>query len=97
MFPYRCCCIPCCSISKDPTEVVDDNCCRCNYAALQRILNIGDIEIIYVTYHVDVGETPFYVAIDYDRRKIVISIRGTLSMKVKIIKKKKHTFSLALL
>lgn len=73
--------MPCCS-AKDATEVVDDNCCRCNYAALQKILTNGDIEIIYVTYHVDVGETPFYVAIDYDRKKIVISIRGTLSMKV---------------
>lgn len=79
----RCCCMPCCS-AKISAEVVDDNCCRCNYAALQRILTNGDIEIIYVTYHVDVGETPFFVAIDYDRRKIVISIRGTLSMKVRV-------------
>lgn len=43
----------------------------------------GDIEVVYATYHVDVGETPFFVAVDYDRQKIVISIRGTLSMKVK--------------
>lgn len=41
----------------------------------------GDVEIIYVTYHVDIGETPFVVAIDYAREKIVVSIRGTLSMK----------------
>lgn len=43
---------------------------------------VGDIEIIYATYHVDVGQTPFFVALDYDKRKIIISIRGTLSMKV---------------
>ena len=35
-----------------------------------------------MTYHVDVGETPFFIGIDYDMSKIVISIRGTLSMKV---------------
>ena len=29
----------------------------------------------------DVGETPFFVAIDYTQKKIVVSIRGTLSMK----------------
>lgn len=63
-------------------EVVDDNCCRCNYAVLQKLSDIGDIEIIYVTYHVDVGETPFFVALDYDRKKVVISIRGTLSVQV---------------
>ena len=40
------------------------------------------MELVYVTYHVDVGETPFFIGIDYDMSKIVISIRGTLSMKV---------------
>ncbi|XP_037774367.1 diacylglycerol lipase-alpha-like [Penaeus monodon] len=39
------------------------------------------MDLVYVTYHVDVGETPFFVALDHRRRAIVISIRGTLSMK----------------
>lgn len=74
------CCFPC---QKPRTaEIVEDNCCKCNYAVLQKLTDIGDIEIIYATYHVDVGETPFFVALDYDRRKVVISIRGTLSMQV---------------
>lgn len=64
----------------DP-EIVDDNCCQCNYAVLKKLTDFGDIDIIYATYHVDIGETPFFVALDYDRKKIVISIRGTLSMK----------------
>jgi sn1-specific diacylglycerol lipase len=76
---HCCCCLPC--QKPDPAEIVDDNCCRCNYAALQKLTSLGDIEIIYATYHVDVGETPFFVALDYDRKKVVISIRGTLSMK----------------
>lgn len=37
--------------------------------------------MIYATYHVDIGETPFFVAVDYNYSKIVVSIRGTLSMK----------------
>lgn len=49
---------------------------------LKKLSDLGDIDVIYATYHVDVGETPFFVALDYDRKKIVISIRGTLSMKV---------------
>lgn len=45
------------------------------------MVNVGEVEVIYTTFHVDVAETPFFVAIDYTKSKIVISIRGTLSMK----------------
>lgn len=37
--------------------------------------------MIYATFHVDVGETPFFISVDYTHKKIVISIRGTLSMQ----------------
>ncbi|XP_070074614.1 diacylglycerol lipase-alpha isoform X2 [Drosophila takahashii] len=74
-------CFGCCCGSNDDTEVIQDNCCLCNYAALKKTLQLGDIDIVYATYHVDVGETPFFVAIDYTHRAVVISIRGTLSMK----------------
>lgn len=78
---YRCMCFPCMG-AHDVATIVSDNCCQCNYAALRQMLEIGEVEVIYATYHVDVGETPFFVAVDFTRRKIVISIRGTLSMKV---------------
>jgi hypothetical protein len=81
---YRCCCLPCMGMH-DGATVVSDNCCQCNYAALRRMVEIGEVEVIYATYHVDVGETPFFVAVDFTRHKIVISIRGTLSMKVGIM------------
>ncbi|XP_055389650.1 diacylglycerol lipase-alpha isoform X2 [Condylostylus longicornis] len=74
-------CLPCCCSSKDSADIIKDNCCLCNYAALKKTLSISDVEVIYATYHVDIGETPFFVAIDYSQKKIVISIRGTLSMQ----------------
>ncbi|XP_037727069.1 uncharacterized protein LOC119558020 isoform X4 [Drosophila subpulchrella] len=74
-------CFGCCCGSSDDTEVIRDNCCLCNYAALKKTLQMGDIDIVYATYHVDVGETPFFVAVDYTHRAVVISIRGTLGMK----------------
>ncbi|XP_064627221.1 diacylglycerol lipase-alpha-like [Lineus longissimus] len=77
----RCsCCFACTDESKIPA-VVGDNCCLCHYAALKEMSNLTDAEIIYVTYHVDIGETPFYVALDHDMKKVVISIRGTLSLQ----------------
>lgn len=42
----------------------------------------SSFEIVYATYHVDVGETPFFVVVDYEKKAIVVSIRGTLSLKV---------------
>ena len=82
----QCCClwprVGCCARgSTEDVKVINDNCCKCNYGALQKMLPAGDIKVIYVTYHVDVGETPFLVAVDYTKQKVVISIRGTLSMK----------------
>ncbi|XP_072762758.1 diacylglycerol lipase-alpha isoform X2 [Anoplolepis gracilipes] len=76
-----CCCFPCGVRHEDEATIVEDNCCRCNYAALSRMLDLGEIEVVYATFHVDVGETPFFVALDYTKRKIVVSIRGTISMK----------------
>ncbi|XP_052133526.1 diacylglycerol lipase-alpha isoform X4 [Frankliniella occidentalis] len=75
-----CMCMPCLG-PKDSAVIVEDNCCQCNYAALQKMVQEGDVDVVYATYHVEVGETPFFVAVDYDRQKVVISIRGTLSMK----------------
>ncbi|XP_067642320.1 uncharacterized protein inaE isoform X2 [Eurosta solidaginis] len=74
---FTCCCRP----QNETPSIIKDNCCFCNYAALKKTLQVGDIEIIYATFHVDVGETPFFVAVDFTQKKIVVSIRGTLSMK----------------
>ncbi|XP_023315106.1 sn1-specific diacylglycerol lipase alpha isoform X2 [Trichogramma pretiosum] len=76
----RCCCLPC-TRSSDDAIIVEDNCCQCNYAALRRMVEIGEVDVLYATFHVDVNETPFFVALDYTKKKVVVSIRGTLSMK----------------
>lgn len=80
---YRCSsCLPCCPPKPQESMIVDDNFCGCNFAAYQRMCNLPDTCLIYVTYHVDVGETPFLIAIDYTKQAIVLSIRGTLSLQV---------------
>ncbi|XP_034190857.1 inactivation no afterpotential E isoform X4 [Osmia lignaria lignaria] len=76
----RCGCFPCGGHQNEAT-IVEDNCCKCNYAALKKMVELAEVEVIYATFHVDVGETPFFVALDYTKKKVVVSIRGTLSMK----------------
>lgn len=77
----RCLCLPCCNRKPLESVVMDDNCCGCNFAAYARMCPLPDTYVVYITYHVDVGETPFLVAIDYAKQAIVLSIRGTLSLK----------------
>ncbi|KAL0280575.1 UNVERIFIED_CONTAM: hypothetical protein PYX00_001834 [Menopon gallinae] len=78
----RCSCFPCCGSSKKNSAVIiKDNCCQCNYTALKQQVETGDVQVVYATFHVDVGITPFFVAVDYSRKKIIVSIRGTLSLQ----------------
>ncbi|KAK1335432.1 hypothetical protein QTO34_003218 [Cnephaeus nilssonii] len=64
--------------------IEEDNCCGCNAIAIRRHFldeNLTAVDIVYTSCHDAVYETPFYVAVDHDKKKVVISIRGTLSPK----------------
>ncbi|KAJ3593253.1 hypothetical protein NHX12_005588, partial [Muraenolepis orangiensis] len=64
--------------------VEEDNCCGCNVLAIRRHFLDGDLKqvhIVYTSCHDAVYETPFFVAVDDGMKKVVISIRGTLSPK----------------
>ncbi|GAB6029644.1 hypothetical protein CHUAL_005379 [Chamberlinius hualienensis] len=83
--PYLrcCCCLPFCrrKNGEEVVEVVEDNCCQCNRAAMCQMLDLQTSALVYVSYHLEVGETPFFVAVDHKMKTIVVSIRGTLSLK----------------
>ncbi|XP_026853737.1 sn1-specific diacylglycerol lipase alpha [Electrophorus electricus] len=64
--------------------VEEDNCCGCNVLAIRRQFldrDLRQVQIVYTSCHDAVYETPFYVAVDHGKKKVVISIRGTLSPK----------------
>ncbi|XP_069037642.1 diacylglycerol lipase-alpha [Lepisosteus oculatus] len=64
--------------------VEEDNCCGCNVLAIRRHFldqDLKEVDIIYTSCHDAVYETPFFVAVDHGKKKVVISIRGTLSPK----------------
>ncbi|XP_061078415.1 diacylglycerol lipase-alpha-like isoform X2 [Conger conger] len=79
---------PCVSVSgsqlSQMVTVEEDNCCGCNLLAIRRHFldqDLKQVHIIYTSCHDDVYETPFFVAVDHDKKKVIISIRGTLSPK----------------
>uniref|UniRef100_A0A667WT05 Diacylglycerol lipase-alpha n=1 Tax=Myripristis murdjan TaxID=586833 RepID=A0A667WT05_9TELE len=64
--------------------VEEDNCCGCNVLAIRRHFldrDLKQVHIVYTSCHDAVYETPFFVAVDHGKKKVVISIRGTLSPK----------------
>uniref|UniRef100_A0A8B9HSQ4 Diacylglycerol lipase-alpha n=1 Tax=Astyanax mexicanus TaxID=7994 RepID=A0A8B9HSQ4_ASTMX len=64
--------------------VEEDNCCGCNVLAIRRQFldrDLKQVQIVYTSCHDAVYETPFFVAVDHGKKKVVISIRGTLSPK----------------
>ncbi|CAK6969774.1 sn1-specific diacylglycerol lipase alpha isoform X3 [Scomber scombrus] len=64
--------------------VEEDNCCGCNVLAIRRHFldrDLKQVHIVYTSCHDAVYETPFFVAVDHAKKKVVISIRGTLSPK----------------
>eukprot|EP00795_Rhopilema_esculentum_P005103 gene5103-221_t len=75
------CCASCCGPSKKEFTLVEDNCCECNIEATKLFLNEHEHELIYVSYKDEVYQPPFFVAVDHKKRSVVISCRGTLSLK----------------
>uniref|UniRef100_A0A674MA96 Diacylglycerol lipase-alpha n=1 Tax=Takifugu rubripes TaxID=31033 RepID=A0A674MA96_TAKRU len=73
-----------CSRLSQTVTVEEDNCCGCNILAIRRHFldrDLKQVHIVYTSCHDAVYETPFFVAVDHDKKKVVISIRGTLSLK----------------
>lgn len=75
--PCSCCC--CFGTYKDYAQA--DNCCLGHSAALKlKVPHINDDDIIHLSLKNGFLETPFLVVADQKLAKIVIAIRGTLSL-----------------
>ncbi len=83
MYPHLRCSCCCCLCPADEGLVVEaDNCCSCNTAALRAMLpHLDGDSLVHVSFRNKMAEVPFFVAVDHGRRKIVVSIRGTLSLE----------------
>uniref|UniRef100_A0A9J8CK87 Diacylglycerol lipase-alpha n=1 Tax=Cyprinus carpio carpio TaxID=630221 RepID=A0A9J8CK87_CYPCA len=77
-------CVCVCSRLSQSITIEEDNCCGCNVLAIRRQFldrDLKEVQIVYTSFHDAVYETPFFVAVDHAKKKVVISIRGTLSPK----------------
>lgn len=59
-----------------------DNCCKFNNAGLNIIKNnLDNSDLIYVSFKNDTTHKPYAIFLDHDKKWVVISIRGTLSLE----------------
>ena len=72
----------CCSPGSSKTEFTEeDNCCFCYLATLRlKVPHLEEKDIIHLCFKNDFLETPFMVVADTKVQKIVVCIRGTLSL-----------------
>lgn len=71
-----------CSVCAAPQEhIVEDNCCSCYSAGIVTLASITHTHIVYASFANDLYQSPFFVVVDHDCASVVVSIRGTLSMK----------------
>ncbi|KAL0842179.1 hypothetical protein ABMA28_014345 [Loxostege sticticalis] len=74
LLPYlRCCCWR-------PQHVKGDNCCMCNYAGLKYMSDITDKDFLFVSFENHIFEVPFYVIAEHERKRIVVTVRGSISI-----------------
>ncbi|KAH9404741.1 hypothetical protein TYRP_000572 [Tyrophagus putrescentiae] len=69
-----------CGGQRKPLAQMANDCCLCNRAAIRQTCASHQYKLIYLTYRVAVEKPPFFVAVDYEKAAVVVSIRGTLSL-----------------
>eukprot|EP00298_Acanthocystis_sp_HF-20_P009532 c18363_g1_i1.p1 GENE.c18363_g1_i1~~c18363_g1_i1.p1 ORF type:complete len:689 (+),score=239.01 c18363_g1_i1:1-2067(+) len=62
------------------TKGDEDNCCNCNASAVSNIVQNQNVEINYQSFENTVILKPYLIATDHSLKKIVVAIRGTLSI-----------------
>ncbi|XP_060795610.1 diacylglycerol lipase-beta [Neoarius graeffei] len=72
----------CCS-NRSATEydLVGGDDTGCNFSAILHMTELQYRDFIHVSYHNQIYEIPFYVALDHKREAVLVAVRGTLSLK----------------
>lgn len=61
--------------------MVGDDCCYTGLSAYTELMKPGNAEIVYADFTNEVFSIPFVVILDHETKAIVVSIRGTMSLK----------------
>jgi sn1-specific diacylglycerol lipase len=70
-----------CTNPRAGVDIVNDDVCLCGLATMRIQSKRPEEDIVYASYQNDIYQIPFSIAVDHERKTVVLSVRGTLSIK----------------
>ncbi|KAG7261744.1 hypothetical protein CRUP_021353 [Coryphaenoides rupestris] len=71
----------CCRSQVAEYDLVGGDHLGCHFSSVLLSTGLGYRDFIYVSFHNQIYEIPFFVALDHKREAILVAVRGTLSLK----------------
>lgn len=74
-------CGDCCRSPGADYDIVGGDRLGCQFNSILQTTGLQYRDFIYVSFHNQIYEVPFFVALDHKREAVVVAVRGTLSLK----------------
>ncbi|XP_026207558.1 sn1-specific diacylglycerol lipase beta [Anabas testudineus] len=71
----------CCRSRAAEYEVVGGDHLGCHFSSILQTTGLQYRDFIYVSFHNQIYEIPFFVALDHKKEAVLVAVRGTLSLK----------------
>ncbi|XP_033963171.1 diacylglycerol lipase-beta [Pseudochaenichthys georgianus] len=71
----------CCRSREAEYDIVGGDHLGCHFSSILQSTGLQYRDFIYVSFHNQIYEIPFYVALDHKREAVLVAVRGTLSLK----------------
>uniref|UniRef100_A0A8C3G8D6 Diacylglycerol lipase-beta n=1 Tax=Cyclopterus lumpus TaxID=8103 RepID=A0A8C3G8D6_CYCLU len=71
----------CCRSREAEYEIVGGDHLGCQFSSILHSTGLQYRDFIYVSFHNQIYEIPFYVALDHKREAVLVAVRGTLSLR----------------
>ncbi|KAM9838111.1 diacylglycerol lipase-beta [Aulostomus maculatus] len=71
----------CCRSRAAEYDIVGGDHLGCHFSSILQSTGLQYRDFIYVSFHNQIYEIPFFVALDHKREAVLVAVRGTLSLK----------------
>ncbi|XP_043958350.1 diacylglycerol lipase-beta [Gambusia affinis] len=71
----------CCRTRAAEYDIVGGDNLGCHFSSILQTTGLQYRDFIYVSFHNQIYEIPFFVALDHKREAVLVAVRGTLSLK----------------
>ncbi|XP_035998423.1 diacylglycerol lipase-beta [Fundulus heteroclitus] len=71
----------CCRSRGAEYDIVGGDHLGCHFSSILQTTGLQYRDFIYVSFHNQIYEIPFFVALDHKREAVLVAVRGTLSLK----------------